>query len=480
MTVSTTTKDTAAAVAALQEALGDRVGVDREVRESFRTDFGKVRERVPAAVVRPRSAQEVVTVVRTCREHGVPLTPRAQGHTQTGQSTTEGILLDTNSMATIHEIDAEREVAVCDPGVVWRDLVAAAVPQGLVPRVLTNNLGVTIAGTTSVAGLGVASYRYGTQADNAVEIDVVAGTGELVTCSREQNRDLFDAVRCGFGQFGVMTRVVTRLRRCEPKVRMYHLLYDELASFMDDAAFVMDPANHDRFHTLESRCAPCPIFTKRIGEGMKLRQGQQLYAYWMYPMFLTVEYDEGAEPDDEAVLDGLSYYKHLRTEEYTQLDFCNRLEPIFELWHRSGNWELAHPWVETTLGWEEAKTLIPQVLEEFPPQALGPGGHILLWPARSGESEVPLFRHPEGENLMGFGILPAVPFEYLGEALPQLEMFSELTNAYGGKRYLSGYVSYSTAGEWATHFGDEWERVKAAKKKFDPDGIMNPGFIVYE
>lgn len=470
------------ALTSLQEKLGDKLVLDQDVRDQFKTDFGRIVERVPGAVARCTNADEVATVIRHCREHALPVAVRGQGHTQSGQSTTDGgVVLDTSAMQQIHEIDEEGLWAWCDGGVIWRDLVAAAVPKGLVPPVLTNNLGVSLAGTTSVAGLGVASFRYGTQADNALELEVVTGTGEVVRCSREDNRELFDAVRCGFGQFGVITRIRTKLRRCKQKVRMYHLLYDDLATFMKDAAFVMHPSNRERFHTLESRCAPCPIFTQRIGEGLHLREGMQLYAYWMYPMFLTVEYDEGEEVDDAAFLEGLSYYKHLRNEEYTQLEFCNRLIPIFELWHRSGNWDMPHPWVETTLPWEQAGELIPQVLESFPPQALGPGGHILLWPARGDSSDVPLFVHPEGENLMGFGILPAVPPQFLDEALAQLDMFHEVTVAYGGKRYLSGWIPFKTVEQWRDHFGDErWQKILAAKKRFDPDHLLNPGFIRYE
>lgn len=466
----------------LHETLGDKLVFDADVRDQFKSDFGRVVERIPGAIARCETTEEVATVIRFCHDRGVPVAVRGQGHTQSGQSTTDGgVVIDTAAMQRIHGIDEENLIADCDGGVIWRDLVAETVPHGLVPRVLTNNLGVSLAGTTSVAGLGVASFRYGTQADNAVELEVVTGTGEVVTCSREHNRDLFDVARCGFGQFGVITRIKTRLRRCKQKVRMYHLLYDDLATFMKDAAYVMDPSNRDRYHTLESRCAPCPIFTQRIGDGLTLGEGMQLYAHWMYPMFLTVEYDEGETPDDAGMLEGLSFYKHLRNEEYTQLEFCNRLIPIFDLWHRSGNWEMPHPWVETTLSWEAAETLIPQVLETFPPQALGPGGHILLWPARSDSSDVPLFKHPESENLMGFGILPAVPRQFLDLALGQLDMFHELTVAYGGKRYLSGWITFKSSEDWKGHFGEEtWQRINQAKKRFDPKGILNPGFIQYE
>jgi FAD/FMN-containing dehydrogenase len=417
--------------------------------------------------------------VRACRESGLTLDVRGQGHTQSGQATSAGgVLLDTSAMQRIHAVDADGGFAVVDGGVVWRDLVAATVPRGLVPPVLTNNLGVSVAGTTSVAGLGVASFRYGTQADNALELEVVTGTGEVLTCSRERNRDLFDVARCGFGQFGVITRVTTRLRRCRPRVRMYHLLYDDLGAFMRDAEVIMRP-DDERFHTLESRSSPCVVFTKRIGEGLDLAQGMQLYAHWMYPMFLTVEYDAGDEPDDAGRLAGLRPYRHLRTEEYTQLEFCNRLEPIFQLWHRTGNWEMAHPWMEVILPWDKSQEFIEMVQENLPPQALGPGGHALVWPAHTAASDVPLFMHPPGEYVMGWGILPAVPEKFLEQALAQLDMASELAIAYGGKRYLSGYVTFDGPARWAQHFGAEWPRVCAAKSRFDPDGILSPGFIQY-
>lgn len=463
----------------LAEELGDLIVLDEAEREKFRTDFGRMVHRTPAAVARCRNAEDVAAVVRFCAREGVPLVGRGQGHTQTGQSTTDGVLIDTSAMAVLHGIDRDALLADCGAGLVWRDLVAASLRQDLVPPVLTNNLGVTVGGTTSVAGLGVASFRYGTQADNAVELEVVTGLGDIVTCSAEQNRELYDAVRSGLGQFGIITRVKTRLRPCQRKVRMYHLLYDDLATFMADAEQVMKPGD-ERFHTLESRCAPCPIFMKRIGPGMKLREGAQLYAYWTYPMFLTVEYSEGQEPDDAALLQGLHYYKHLRTDEYTMDEFCNRLDPVFELWHRSGNWQMAHPWMETVLPWDTAKEFIEFCLDNLPPQTLGPAGHILLWPSRGTTSNVPLFCHPGGDFVMGWGILPAVPHEYIEEAKSGLDMVSELSIGYGGKRYLSGYITFKTVEQWRAHFGERWPAVCAAKRRFDPQGILNPGFIQFE
>lgn len=464
----------------LKEKLGDRILLEEEVRDRYRSDYGRWVDNMPAAIALCQTTEEVAEVVRYCRQNGLTITARGQGHSQSGQATSRGgVLLDTASMSRIHEIDQEGLTVTLDCGVVWRDLVKTVVPMGLVPPVLTNNLSVTIAGTLSIAGLGVASFRYGAQVDNVLELEVVTGTGEIVTCSREQNRELFDVVRSGFGQFGVMTRAKLRLRKCKPKVRKFFLLYDDLETLMKDAESIM-AAGDTRFHTLESWCSPCPQGTKRIGEGLDLGVGMQVFAYWMYPLHLTVEYDTGEEPDDQALLSGLNYYRHLETVEFSQLEFCDRLVPIFQLWDRSGYSDMAHPWMETVLPWDQAKGYIEFALAGLPPQALGPGGHILLWPSRCDTSEAPLFMHPDGEFVMGWGILPGVPKKFLDQALTQLDMASELSIGYGGKRYLSGYITFDTAEKWAQHFGDRWPRIQAAKKTFDPDGIMNPGFIQYE
>ncbi|HEV8631312.1 MAG TPA: hypothetical protein VGV61_13420, partial [Thermoanaerobaculia bacterium] len=263
---------------------------------------------------------------------------------------------------------------------------------------------------------------------------------------------------------------------------LYHLLYDDLGAFMRDAERIMDPnpaGPGQKYHTLESRSAPAVMFTKRIGDGIKLAQGMQLYAYWLYPLFLTVEYEQGEAIDDGEFLAGLSPYRRLETVEYSQNEFCNRLEPVFELWKRAGAWEMAHPWMEVILPWDKAQEYIELAQGSLPPQALGAGGHVLLWPAFTGTSDAPLFMHPPGKFVMGWGILPSVPPQFLDQALGQLEMASELAIAYGGKRYLSGYITFDSAERWAAHFGEEWPRVLAAKRKFDPDQLLSPGFIHY-
>ena len=121
---------------------------------------------------------------------------------------------------------------------------------------------------------------------------------------------------------------------------------------------------------------------------------------------------------------------------------------------------------------------ISQVLADLPPQALV-GGHILLWPARGEASSAPLFMRPPGEFLMGFGILPAVPLALVNEWLPRVDMASQASGLMGGKRYLSGWINFQHAA-WKAHYGELWGTVTEMKRKCDPQGILNPGFVKYD
>jgi FAD/FMN-containing dehydrogenase len=44
----------------------------------------------------------------------------------------------------------------------------------------------------------------------------------------------------------------------------------------------------------------------------------------------------------------------------------------------------------------------------------------------------------------------------------------------GGKQYPVGAIPFRRS-DWRDHFGDEWHRLVAAKRRYDPNGILTPG-----
>lgn len=453
--------------APLQGLVDGVVYTPEQFRDEHLTNFGRLHRWTPRFVVEPTDADDVRAVVRFCREHGLDLSTRGSAHSQSELALSRGgILLSMRSMSRVLSVDRRNETVDVEGGAVWRDLVRHLGRWDLVPPVLTNNLGVTVAGTLSVAGIGVASFRHGSQGDNVEELEVVTGAGETVTCGPERNAELFWSAIAGLGQVGIITRARLQLRRCKPMTRTYYLLYDDLRRFLDDARTAMDDP---RWDYLESWASPCPQGTRPAGGR------RQVFARWFYPFHLSVEYDPAAPPDDDALLHGLSPYDLVHTDDVPTVDFAERMAPVFELWRRGGTWEHLHPWMELVLPWDAAVGYIGQVLRDLPPSILV-GGHVLLWPAKGAASRSRLFMRPPGENLVGFGILPAVPPGHWPTFRPLLENASRLGLRVGGKRYLSGWIDFDAAA-WKAHYGERWDEFVAAKRKYDPDGILNPGFV---
>jgi cytokinin dehydrogenase len=457
-------------LSSLQSAVSGSVLTADHLTDDLLTNFGHIHHWTPRFVVEPASTEDVAAVVRFAREHKLPISTRGAAHSQSQLAISRGgILLSMRSMNRILAVDPKAETIDVEAGAIWREVVHRLARHGLVPPVLTNNLSVTVGGTLSIAGIGVASFRYGTQGDNVAELTVVTGAGEVVLCTPERHSELFWAAVAGIGQAAIITRAKLRLRRAKAMTRTYYLLYDDLRAFLEDARAAMDS---ERWDHLESWASPCAQGTKPL-DGRR-----QVFARWFFPFHLTVEYDAGSPPDDAAMLAGLRPYRNLYTDDVPTVDFLERLVPVFELWKKAGTWDHVHPWMETVLPWDTAADYIEQVLVDLSP-AVQIGGHVLLWPARNGVSRSRFFMRPDGDYVVGFGILPAVPPKLWEQTRPLLDNASRLSVLMGGKRYLSGYVDFD-AEEWRDHFGHAWGPFRLAKKGFDPDGILNPGFVLFE
>ncbi len=452
----------------LEEKLDGVVLTPDQLTSEHQTNFGRIHHWMPRFVVRPNTHQDVVETVRFACEHRLFVSTRGAAHSQSQLGISRGgILLDMKSMDKVLLLDEQAQTVDVESGVVWRDLVHYLKKHSLVPRVLTNNLGVTVGGTVAMAGIGVASFKYGSQGDNVLELDVVTGAGETVTCGPDgPEEELFWSVVAGLGQVAIATRLRLQLRRFKPMTRTYYLLYDDIHRFLSDSEKIMDDPRWDH---IESWSSPCP-------QGIKPVDGRrQPFAKWFFPYHLTVEYEERSPPDDAAMLAGLTPYDNLYTDDIPTIDFFERMIPVFELWKKAGTWEFIHPWMECVLPWDTAADYIDQFLVDLSPGILI-GGHILLWPAKGPSSRSRLFMRPQGENLVGFGILPAIPPKYWDQVRPMLENASRLCVAMGAKRYLSGYINF-TQEEWETHFGDKWDWFAGCKHKWDPEGLLNPGFV---
>jgi glycolate oxidase len=178
----------------------------------------------PAAVVRPRTAQEVQQIVQICLRNGTPVVPRGAGTGLSGgaNAVERGVVLSTEAMTRIKEIDARERLAVVEPGVVNDHLRAACAEHGLwYPPDPASAPWSTIGGNVATNAGGLCCVKYGVTRDYVLGLEFVSGTGELVRVGRRTAKgvagyDLTGLMVGSEGTLGVITEVTVRLRPARP------------------------------------------------------------------------------------------------------------------------------------------------------------------------------------------------------------------------------------------------------------------------
>jgi len=174
-------------------------------------------QKVPALVLRPASARDVATAITFARDHELLLSVKGAGHNIAGTAIAEdGLTLDMSTMRDI-TVNPDDKVAHVGPGCLLQDVDRATQEHGLA-TVLGFVSEVGVAGLTLGGGLGYLTRRLGWTVDNLEEVEVVTSDGAIRIANRNENADLFWALRGGGGNFGVVTRFTFRLHEVGPTV----------------------------------------------------------------------------------------------------------------------------------------------------------------------------------------------------------------------------------------------------------------------
>jgi len=111
-----------------QKILGrEQVFVSEADRLTYAYDAAVLEPVVPALVVRPTSTEDLGRVVRLCNDHGLPLTVRGAGTNLSGGTIPHpgGVVVLTNALNKILEVNEADLYAVVQPGVITAKLAAA-------------------------------------------------------------------------------------------------------------------------------------------------------------------------------------------------------------------------------------------------------------------------------------------------------------------------------------------------------------------
>jgi FAD/FMN-containing dehydrogenase len=216
--VMTVVRSVAAAAADLGKSFSGELLKSGEAgyEEARKVHNGLVHKR-PALIARCRQAADVSAAIELTQRLGLEVAVRGGGHNVAGRATVDGgVMIDLALMKEIH-VDPESRTVRAQGGVTWAELNRETQRYGLA---VTGGVvsGTGIAGLTLGGGLGWLMGKHGLALDNLVSVELIDAEGEAMRASKEEEPDLFWAVRGGGGNFGVSTCLEYQLHPVGPTV----------------------------------------------------------------------------------------------------------------------------------------------------------------------------------------------------------------------------------------------------------------------
>lgn len=204
---------------------GKVITPDDHEYESARAIWNGMIDRTPALIVQCSGTADVIKTVRFAKEHNLLISVRGAGHNIAGRSLADQVLLiDLSQLRYVH-VDPEEAIVTVSPGATLADVDQETQIYGLaLPTGINSTTG--IAGLALGGGFGWLSRKYGMTIDSLISAEVITVDGNRIVCSKDENADLFWAIRGGGGNFGIITSFKFQLYKVGPIVFSGPIVFD--------------------------------------------------------------------------------------------------------------------------------------------------------------------------------------------------------------------------------------------------------------
>ena len=198
----------------------ENVFTEEADRQSYSYDAAVLTPVVPALVVRPLQQEHLGQAVRLAYENDLPITVRGSGTNLSGGVIPEpgnGIVILTNGLDKILEINEEDLYAVVEPGVITSRFAAAVAGKGLFyPPYPGSQTVSTLGGNVAMNAGGLRGLKYGVTKDYVMGMEIFDYRGELIkTGSRTvkcvTGYNMAGLMSCSEGTLGVFSNIILKL-----------------------------------------------------------------------------------------------------------------------------------------------------------------------------------------------------------------------------------------------------------------------------
>ena len=364
---------------------------------------------------------------------GLQIIARGFGRTYGDSALSENVML-TGRLNRLLDFDEKTGVLRCESGVSLAEIIECFLPRGWFPAVTPGTKFVSIGGAIASDVHGKNHHVAGCFSDCDLSFDLLLPSGEIVTCSREENRDLFSATCGGMGLTGIILRAAFKLAPLRSAyidktiIRTANLeetvqLFEECAGSTYSVAWIDCLARGERLgrsllmleeHSAEGRLKPSPQAALNLCFNL--------------PGFVLNRYSVAA-------------FNHLYYNRIRNRSVSHRVhyEPFFYPLDRIGNWNRLYG----SSGFTQYQMVIPKaagasalrkIVSEIAESGMGSFLAVLK-----------LFG-PQNGDCLSFpmeGYTLALDFRIQRRLFPLLERLDSIITHFGGRLYLTKDVRMS-------------------------------------
>jgi decaprenylphospho-beta-D-ribofuranose 2-oxidase len=216
-------------------------------------------------VYRPETAQDLEQVVAGAREANLISRGLGRGYGDAAVNGRSGVV-EHLKLNRVLAFDERAGVLICEAGASIADIIDFALARGWFPLVTPGTKFVTVGGAIAADVHGKNHHHDGSFASCLVDFRLLAASGEVLTCSRDENASVFWATLGGMGLTGAILDARIRLR---PVESAYVTVDYERTANLDEslAAF----AEGDQRYTYSVAWIDCLARGAALGRSVLLR-----------------------------------------------------------------------------------------------------------------------------------------------------------------------------------------------------------------
>lgn len=451
-----------------QHCAGLEISVDPAVLKSHGCDWTRFRSPDPAAVVFPRSVDEVTTLVKVAAEHRIALVPSGGRTGLSGGAIADNgeVVVSFDRMRRILDFNALDRTLTVEPGVVTQAIQEFAAQKNLYYPVSFASEGSSqIGGNIATNAGGIRVLRYGLTRDWVAGLKVIDGRGELLECNAGliKNASGYDFRHLFIGSEGTLGLIVEatiRLTAMPPPSQVMLLAVTSLEAMMEVFRSFNDALTLTAFEFL------CDASLHYVRQGHDLPAPMDTAS----PYYALLEFEcSDNHHEDQA----LECFEHCMEAGFVLDGVISQSDAqATDLWrYREGISEAITRFTPYKNDLSVRISAVPDYLEALDNLVKKhyPDFEV-LWYGHIGDGNLHM-------NILKPEHMPVAAFEKAcGEVNPEIfaltrDCHGSISAEHGIGLLKKDYLDYSRSAV-------DIERMRAIKAVFDPYNIMNPGKLL--